>query len=61
MSIDTALSRHDGHDDVAEQMLVPMIIVAVLSIFTEFGSQRFSRLLDAIAETEFFHDMTMID
>jgi len=61
MSIDTALSRHHGRDDVADPMLVPMIIAAVLSVFTEFGSQRFSRLLDAIAESEYFHDLTMID
>ncbi len=60
MSID-ATCRHDGRDDVADPMLVPMIIAAVLSVFTEFGSQRFSRLLDAIAESEYFHDLTMID
>jgi hypothetical protein len=61
MSIDTALSRNDGPDDVGEPMLMPMIIAAMLSIFTEFGSQRFSRLLDTIAETEYFHELTMID
>lgn len=61
MSIDTVCYRQDRPADAAEPAMVHMIVFATLSIFAEFGSSRFSRLLDVIAETEYFHEMTMID
>jgi hypothetical protein len=44
-----------------EPSLVQLVSAATLGLFTELGPSRFTRLLDALAECEQFHDLTMID
>ena len=44
-----------------EPTLVQMVAGATLGLFTELAPGRFARLLDALAECEQFHDITMID
>lgn len=47
--------------DAGEPATLQMFVAATLGLFTELAPQRLSRLLDAIAECEYFHDLTMID
>ncbi len=47
--------------DTVEPPVVQIAVCAMFAVFIEFGANRFSRLLDAIAETESFQGMTMID
>ncbi len=44
-----------------EPTLFQMVAAATLGLFAELGPNRFTRLLDALAECEQFHDLTMID
>jgi hypothetical protein len=41
--------------------LLQMVGAATLSLFTGLGPGRFARLLDALADCEQLHDITMID
>ena len=41
--------------------MLQMFVAVTLSLFTELGPSRFSQLLDAIAECDLFHDITMIE
>lgn len=41
--------------------LLALLGSLTLSVFSELGVSRFSKLLDAIAENETFHELTMID
>ena len=45
----------------ASRTLFQMVAAATLGLFAELGPNRFTRLLDALAECEQFHDLTMID
>ena len=48
-------------EDAPEETTVRMIVSIALAFFIQLGPNRLSRFLDAIAETEFFHELTMID
>lgn len=47
--------------DASDPAMLQMFVAATLGLFTELAPQRLSRLLDAIADCEYFHDLTMID
>lgn len=54
-------SLEDWQAAAGDPTMLQMFVAATLGLFTELGPGRFSRLLDAIAECEYFHDITMID
>jgi hypothetical protein len=47
--------------DAAEASTLEMFVTLMLGPLAELAPARLSRLLDAIAECEYFHDLTMID
>jgi hypothetical protein len=46
---------------VADETIVHMVVSIALAFFIQLGTHRLSRLLDAIAETDYFQELTMID
>lgn len=54
-------SEHQRADGIADETIVRMVVSIALAFFIELGPNRFSRLLDAIADTEHFRELTMID
>ncbi len=48
-------------DDAPEETTVRMIVSIALAFFIQLSPNRFSKLMDAIAETEYFHELIMID
>lgn len=61
MSLETACRRQDQPLEFAEPTIVHMTISVVLWVFTELGASRVSQLLDAIADSEYVHELTMVD
>jgi len=47
--------------DAIDGSVLQLLSSLTLAIFTELGPKRLSQLLDAIAENEFLHELTMID
>ncbi len=54
-------SVDSGRLSAIEPTLLHLVVAATLGVFTDLGVGRFAKLLDAIAETEHFHELTMID
>jgi len=61
MGVGSATCREPHPADGSEPELLQLLHSLTLAVFNELGPSRYSKLLDAIAENEFFHDLTMID
>lgn len=48
-------------DGGLDETIVHMVVSIALAFFIELSPNRLSRLVDAIACTEYFHEPTMID
>jgi hypothetical protein len=47
--------------DAVDGSVLQLLSSLTLTLFTDLGPKQLSRLLDAIAENEFFHELTMLD
>ncbi len=61
MGLGSAACRDDQSLEGIEASMLQLLSSLTLAVFLDFGPRRFSRLLDAIAENEFFHELTMLD
>jgi hypothetical protein len=52
---------YDPADEAAASTALFLLISAALSFLGLFAAARMSRLLDALADVERFHNLTMID
>lgn len=54
-------SERQPADGVADETIVHMVVSIALAFFNQLSPKRLTRLLDAIADTEYFQELTMID
>lgn len=53
--------RYDPDDEAAASTALFLVLSAIFSFLGLFAAVRLSRLLEALADVEHFHDLTMID